>query len=139
MSVGMAVLFHVVILIKPFVSLTDRRSHRHDNGVSRVLDEVDNFPVVQVVDVHVVDGQDPVSHVQLPAALGRRALDDAADGGASSGHGGDDHEAEAFTLPPRHSHVVRVSLGQPRPGAAVGVCNKKRRNKIISCLVFLIH
>ena len=66
--------------------------------------------MVQVVDVHVVDGQDPVSHVQLAAPLGRGALDDAADGRARSRHGRDDDKAEALVLSPRHRHVVRVRL-----------------------------
>lgn len=44
--------------------------------VARLLDDVDDVLVVHAHDVHVVDGQDPVAHVQLSAALRRRTVDD---------------------------------------------------------------
>ena len=92
-------------------TLTYWGSDSHDDAVSRVLDEVDNVPVVKRVDVDVIDGEDAVADVESAAALGRRARDDPADGGAGARHGGYYHKAEALVLAPRHRHVVRVRLG----------------------------
>ena len=52
--------------------LTYWRSDRKGDTVAAVLDQVDNVAVVEAVDVHVVDCQDPVSNLQSAAALGRR-------------------------------------------------------------------
>ena len=46
--------------------LTYGRPHGHDDAVARVLDEVDDLPVVEGADVHVVHRQDAVAHVQTP-------------------------------------------------------------------------
>ena len=46
-------------------------SQRH--AVAALLDQVDDVAVVQGVDVHVVDGEDPVADLQAAASLRRRA------------------------------------------------------------------
>ena len=46
-------------------------SQRH--AVPALLDQVDDVAVVQGVDVHVVDGEDAVTHLQPAAPLRRRA------------------------------------------------------------------
>ena len=67
-------------------SLTDWCSHSHDDAVARILDEVHNLPVMEAVDIDVVDGEDAIADVEAPTTLSRRALDDATDGGASPTH-----------------------------------------------------
>ena len=47
----------------------------HDDRVPGVLDEVDDVAVVHTGDVDVVDRQDPVTHVEPTAPLGRRPGD----------------------------------------------------------------
>ena len=42
---------------------TNRRSHGQGDAVAALLDQVDDVPVVEGVDVHVVHRQDPVSHL----------------------------------------------------------------------------
>ena len=92
-------------------TLTDGRSNSQDNAVAGVFDEIDDFSVVHLVDVHVIDGQDPVADVQPPATFGRRPGDDPADGGPGPGDRRDDDEPEALVLASGHRHVVRVALG----------------------------
>ena len=48
-------------------------SQRH--AVAALLDEVDDVAVVHAGDVDVVDRQDPVTHVETTATLGRRSGD----------------------------------------------------------------
>ena len=47
----------------------------HDDRVPGVLDEVDDVAVVHAGNVDVVDRQDPVTHVEPTAPLGRRPGD----------------------------------------------------------------
>ena len=56
-------------------ALTYWVSDCHDDRVPGVLDEVDDVAVVHAGNVDVVDGQDPVTHVETTATLGRRSGD----------------------------------------------------------------
>lgn len=66
--------------------------------------------MVKGVDVHVVDGQDAVSNVESPAALGGRTGDDPPDGGAGARDGRDYHKAKALVLAAGHGDVVGIGL-----------------------------
>ena len=68
--------------------------------------------MVHVVDVHVVDGQDPIPDVQTSAPFGRRSGDDPANGGSCSGHGRNDDESETFVLVASHGHVIRIGFAR---------------------------
>lgn len=54
---------------------TLRRAYGEGAGVAGLLDDVDNVLVVHAHDVHVVDGEDAVSDVQLATPLCWAALD----------------------------------------------------------------
>ena len=53
--------------------LTDRRSYGESDAVAALLDEVDDVPVVEGVDLHVVHGEDPVPDLEPAAPLCRGA------------------------------------------------------------------
>ena len=53
--------------------LTDRRSYGESDAVAALLDEVDDVPVVEGVDLHMVDGEDPVADLEPAAPLCRGA------------------------------------------------------------------
>ena len=69
------------LLVSSSLSLRKKRdvtywvSDRHDDRVAGVLDEVDDVAVVHAGNVDVVDRQDPVTHVETTATLGRRSGD----------------------------------------------------------------
>ena len=75
----------LALILKP----PEKRGHnafthtlRWSNGecalVAGLLDDIDNIFMMHAHDVHVVHGQNPISDVQLPTALGRASLDYAA-------------------------------------------------------------
>ena len=56
-----------------FLSRTNGGTHGQGHAVPAVLDQVDDLAVVEGGDLHVVHGQDPVSHLQPAAPLCRRS------------------------------------------------------------------
>lgn len=61
------------------VLLTVLRDDPQRDTQAGVFDQLDDVGVWHVDDGLTVHRQDPVAHLQLPAAVGRAALDDAAD------------------------------------------------------------
>lgn len=73
------VLIHLVYALRVSTcSLTFLRYDPQGDAEARVLDQLNDVGVRHVDDGLAVHRQDPVSHLQLPAAVGRAALDDAA-------------------------------------------------------------
>ena len=54
---------------------TLRWSYSESALVAGFLDDVDNIFMMHAHDVHVIHGQNPISDVQFPAALGGASLD----------------------------------------------------------------
>lgn len=73
------VLIHLVYVLRVSTcSLTFLRYDPQGDAEARVLDQLNDVGVRHVDDRLAVHRQYPVSHLQLPAAVGRAALDDAA-------------------------------------------------------------
>ena len=73
------VLIHLVYALRVSTcSLTFLRYDPQGDAEARVLDQLNDVGVRHVDDGLAVHRQDPVSHLQLPAAVRRAALDDAA-------------------------------------------------------------
>ena len=98
---------------RKFVNLTYRRSHGQDNTVAGVFYEVDYIAVVEVRNVHAVDGQNAVANVETAASFGRTTGNDPADGGTGPWGRRDDDEPEALVFSSVHSHVIRIFSWSP--------------------------
>ena len=59
----------LVSIILTIQQPTNRRSHSQGDAVAALLDQVDDVPVVERVDLNVVHGKDSVSHLKSPTAL----------------------------------------------------------------------
>lgn len=57
-------------------SLTYGGPHGQGDRVPSVLDQVDDVLMMHVGDIHPIDGQDPVPHMETPTPLSRTVLYD---------------------------------------------------------------
>lgn len=109
---------------RPRVPLTFLRYDPQRDAEARVLDELDDVGVRHADDGLAVHRQDPVAHLQLAAAVGRAALDDAAD---LVGHGcrEEKHDArEAWATPHATREWVSGSRDSPLAPAASGLLSE---------------